>query len=205
MNDIFKFVKNVFGVSKRGQYHIPNFIKNKSVSKILNDLEFVVTNNIYGVMIYWSPYGSGKTTNLKYFVSKMNAEIKNTKIHTYYLNAHDDEFKEKLNPLCTAKSGKNVIIIDDYDEYYNEDNSIFNYSRACSLATSSSNERINRYIIAINNPLIAKSISNFNGGAKFYTLGCGLGFDSSYVWDDDAIKMYIEMKIIIFKKEDCSK
>jgi hypothetical protein len=195
-------IKNIFEKLKNKQeiYHLPNFITNKAVSVITNDLERIATSGVYGVSIYWSPRGTGKTTNLKYFASKMNSNkkyISNVNSNTYYLNAHCSNFRELFDKLYHKKNGNNVIIIDDYDVIYND--SVYNYSRACSLAESSSNEKINKYIISVSNPLIAKSISNFNGGEKFYTVGSGIGFKKQYIWSDDDIKMYVETKIGILK------
>jgi hypothetical protein len=194
--------KCMSGTLVKKQFNLPNFISNNSVNTILGDLDKVVTNKIYGVNIYWSPRGTGKTTNLKHFVTQMNTK-ENNNVITHYFNAHEENFKDKLDNLYRAKKGNNVIVIDDYDEYHNDSNR--NYSRACSLAESSSNEQVNRYIIAVNNPLIADSISKFNGGEKFYTLGSGLkfiGLKTNYMWDDEMMKIYVETKIDILKKNN---
>lgn len=192
--------KCISGTLKKQQFNLPNFIKNKSVNTIIDDFEKIVTKNIFGVTIYWSPHGTGKTTNLKHFVTQMNTK-QNCNVNAYYFNAHEEDFKNKLDRLYRAKKGSNLIVIDDYDECYNDSNR--NYSRACSLAESSSNDKFNIYIIAVTNPLIAESISKFNGGEKFHTLGSGIkfiGIKNNYMWDNEMMKIYVETKIDILKR-----
>src|SRR5271156_5365154 len=95
-NYVYKTLSNT--LIKRQQFNLPNFIKNDSVNTILNDLERIVTHKIHGVIIYWSPHGTGKTTNLKHFVTQMNIK-EDTDVITHYLNAHEGDFEKKLNYL----------------------------------------------------------------------------------------------------------
>lgn len=152
---------------------IPHFMVNKKLDR---DLKHI----FYGVTIYWSPYGTGKTTNLKNLATSTE--------NVFYLNAHDDDYQRKIKRL-RGKKGDKLIIIDDYD--VNHNNNVHNNSYACSLAEESVNEKNNRYMIGVHNPLIAKSIRRFNGGAKF----CLLGYGSYYIWDDIMIKEYINSRI----------
>lgn len=207
------------------------FKKRKFIKQhvLYNDITKNMLSNIYGVHVYYAPYGSGKTTILQQITNEFNSNTKsNAKI--IYINGStlinrslDDEIKKHLDIRCHNiffdrtlnmelelyskhnKIDNLILVIDDYDEFYNycDYNTIYNYT--CNLAESSVRYKVMNIFISVSDPSIARNILSFNGCSKFIKLG--FSECKNYSLSDDQLKDFIastieEKQLISFSKKD---
>ena len=77
------YIMNAFATAYRKSNHtldVSDYLINDSVNIVQDALKsHIGFDGGCGVYVYWSPHGTGKTTNLKYFVNRINTHHMDTK------------------------------------------------------------------------------------------------------------------------------
>jgi hypothetical protein len=198
---------------------IPKFIRFPAKANFVerpmlhDDINKSIMSKYYGVHVLWSLYGSGKTSYLKRVTSEFNcneesgakviyangSDIVNDslfKVVKNQLDIRDGIFDIGLENMLEPYRDCNLtLVIDDYDAVYNTKKYRSVYSSACSFAEYSSNDKVMKVLLAINDPIIAMNILLYNGGEKFVKVGSSFKY-KNYCWSDDQIREFTNLSIM---------
>lgn len=173
----------------------PNFIERAAISDQIKHLigSPRCRNCVY---VFWSPYGSGKTTLIKNIINHFNSnEHLGTKM-IYMKGINSGSIYDITSTACSDYIARNrdarfAFVVDDYDLIYNDHKMFSNlYSNACSIAESSSDNGF-KTILVVNDPIIGANILRFNGGEKFSTFNI-----KDYSWTHEQINNFIKLELM---------